>query len=253
MLFAFSLTSCEKEIEIDLKSAPQRLVIEGVIKDGENALVKITKTKNYDDYNGYPPVTGATVTISDDRGNSDVLTFNSATEAYESSTIKGEQGVTYYLSVDVEDKIYTAESKLPNLIVLDSIYIYKFMTDTYMPMAIFQDIANEKNFFRFIVTYNDIKMPTILLMNDEDRDGREIRRILPFSEEDDEFIEIHEGDRFSIEMQCITEPILEFYNGWANISMAQANPPSNIKGGALGFFSTYTSSTKEYIVTSDDL
>lgn len=35
--------------------------------------------------------------------------------------------------------------------------------------------------------------------------------------------------------------------------MSRANPPSNISGGALGFFNTYTSSSMERIVTKDDL
>lgn len=250
---AIFLSSCEKEISLDLKSSTPRLVIEGIVQDGEYAKLKISKTKDYNDTNDYPFIPDATVTLRNDKAETETLVFDSEDGLYKSKTMRGEQGVTYYLTVDVENNTYTSESKLPYIVNIDSIYIYKMMKDVFYPMAVYKDSPNEENYYKFIVNHNDVKMPTILLDKDEDRDGRRIERILFFNLEDDEYIDIYEGDRFVIDIQCISKPVFDFYDAWDRIVVDQANPPCNITGGCLGYFNTYSTSSKEYIVKKEDL
>ena len=63
------------------------------------------------------------VTISDSRGNSELLT-ETTDGVYESTSVGGTPGDTYYISVKTEDKEYKAESTMPFYVIdLDSILV----------------------------------------------------------------------------------------------------------------------------------
>lgn len=254
LLFTLIFSSCEKEITMDLHPSEPRLVIEGVVQEGEYAKIRLTMSKNYDDETPYDPVEGATVKLSDDRGNTETLLL-APSGSYESVSIKGEQGVSYKLLVEVGGQTYTSETKMPSAITIDTLYIENIYSDYFLPKTIIKDKAGEDNYYRFIVNYNQKEMPIILLESDEKRDGRLLERILPFNGEDDEFIEMGTNDHFRIEMRCITEEAFDFYMAWDKLINGnfQANPPSNIEGGALGLFQAYSTSFIEHTVTAEDL
>ena len=76
----------------------------------------------------------------------------------------------------------------------------------------------------------------------------------PGVDEQDDPRNIKSGDRVTIEMQCIDEIV---YRYWSTVkagggdgdgnTAAPANPITNIKGGALGYFSAHTVSRKAVI------
>src|SRR5690554_906724 len=93
------LYSCEKEIDLDLNNSDPQIIIEGSITDAPGPYyVRISKSVNFDEPNSYPPVSGAYVTISDNEGNTDVLT-EIEEGLYQTNTIVGAPGNTYNLSV----------------------------------------------------------------------------------------------------------------------------------------------------------
>src|SRR5258708_35543923 len=58
--------ACKKVIQVDLKNAVSRIVIEGEVTNTIQPYeVRISKTVNFSAGNTYPPVTGARVTITD--------------------------------------------------------------------------------------------------------------------------------------------------------------------------------------------
>ena len=62
----FALFSCTKVVNINLNSANPNIVIEGIVGDAPGPYqVNITQTVNFSDPNVFPPVTGATVKITD--------------------------------------------------------------------------------------------------------------------------------------------------------------------------------------------
>ena len=64
-----ALVSCEKVIDVDLSSVEPQIVIDGTITDQPGPYtVKISKTGDYFNPGAFPAVTGASVTISDNRG-----------------------------------------------------------------------------------------------------------------------------------------------------------------------------------------
>ena len=94
-----ALFSCQKIIQVDLNSSAPKVVIEGSINDQPGPhIVKVSKTVNFDQTNVFPGVTGATVTISDDAGNTETLA-EAAPGIYQASVITGVAGRTYTLSV----------------------------------------------------------------------------------------------------------------------------------------------------------
>lgn len=241
------LISCEKEIEIDLHPSTPRLVIEGLVPENEFARVKLTMSKDYGPDNNYPAVTGATVVISDNKGNSDILQLG--TDGwYHSSVIKGVVGNTYNLLVKSEGEEYTSQSTMPNFVALDSVYMYFIPAmEGPFPMAVFQDPAGIDNYYRFLLKINNKRMHIVLAGSDEDKDGQLMERILPFNKVQNNDEEIKKGDLISVEMQCIDKGVHKFFDTWAMMDQSLANPQSNIKGGALGYFSAYTSDSKEVI------
>lgn len=66
LLITVFFTACEKVINVDLNNAAKKYVIEGIITDQPgSAVIKITQTKDFDEDNNFPGVSGALVTIND--------------------------------------------------------------------------------------------------------------------------------------------------------------------------------------------
>jgi hypothetical protein len=151
-LLVLFVSSCTKEVKIDIPGYKEQLVIDGSIETGMPAIVLLSKTNdiyaptNLEAYlNGF--VSGATITISDG-STTDTLTefctdnLPAGTEeiaaglfgvpvdslanlhlcAYVSLGMTGEVGKTYTLKVFAESKEYIAETRIPNPVSLDSIY-----------------------------------------------------------------------------------------------------------------------------------
>ena len=75
VLAALALSSCEKVIDVDLNEAEKKYVIEANLSDqAGSALVLLTQTRNFDESNDFPGVSGAVVTISEAGGASYTLT-----------------------------------------------------------------------------------------------------------------------------------------------------------------------------------
>ena len=152
ILLVLIISSCTKEVKIDIPGYKDQLVIDGSIETGMPAVVLLSKTNdiyaptNLQAYlNGF--VSGATIVISDGT-TTDTLTeictdnLPPGTEqiaaglfgipadslvnlhlcAYVSLGMIGEVGKTYTLKVIAESKEYTAETRILDPVSLDSIY-----------------------------------------------------------------------------------------------------------------------------------
>jgi hypothetical protein len=92
--------SCEKVIEVDLNSNDPQIVVEAEINDDTllPAVVRLSKSLNYNQDIAYPAVSGAKVTITDNLGNSTTLT-ETKSGVYTSTGLIGKSGRTYNLSI----------------------------------------------------------------------------------------------------------------------------------------------------------
>jgi len=241
---AFLFPSCEKEIQVNLHSSEACIVIEGQIQLDSLAIVKITESKDYNTDNTYNKINGAIVSVSDSEGNNEILSQN-ANGYYVAQNIRGRASRTYHLSVIIGDNEYTSISTLPTPVPIDTITMYDIPSLGYpFPMVVFQDPPVEKNYYRCRYYVNGKR---ILIEDDlvdtKDRNGFKVERILPVYEDQNDDKEIALGDEIKVELHAIDENVYKYFEALANIENSLNNPTTNIRGGALGYFSAYAVDT----------
>jgi len=257
VVWVLFIIGCEDVIEVELDSAEPQIVIEGAVTN-ENSpyTVYISKSGDFYEPSIFVKVTGATITISDSRGNSELLT-ETEDGVYESVSIGGIPGDTYYINANTENKEYKAESTMPLYhIELDSISIEPSTSgrnseNSYDVWLYFQDIPNVKNYCRYRVFHNDNLLGGFPLYNDRLSDGNYIQaRVRLDGEEND----INVGDEFKVELLSIDKANFDYFNtandvsasgngGFGPGSVAPSNPITNWDNDALGYFGAFTVST----------
>jgi len=243
------VSSCEKEIDLDLRSVPPIVVIEGKILENNYPEVRVTMTRDFYDPNVFPPVEEAIVTVWDDAGNREDLALNSE-GWFVGSTIKGAVGRTYNLSVTYDEKEYTSSSKMPPLIQVDSMSFFKFPIFDYpFPRIHFLDPPGEENqYYRFILYINGKRKKGGYTASAHFVDGTYINKLLPvFAENNEDDDPIKQDDIITVETLCIDKGTHDFFETLYDIEDSQNNPTTNIKGGALGYFSAYTQTTNNKV------
>ena len=231
------LLSCEKVINLHLETSPSQIVIQGNINDQPGPyIVKISKSVSFDESNVYPAVSGATVIISDNAGNSDTLTEVSSGK-YSTSVLQGVPGRIYTLTTKIDGQTYAASSTLPEALEIDSIYVEKTMFGNEKQITIdFTDPANIDNYYRLIEFVNNIQQDQIYVTSDKLYEGKKISYSF-MSQDNDNKLET--GDKVTIWLECVDKFVYEYFrtadaNGGQTAS--PANPTSNISNGALGYF-----------------
>lgn len=245
-------SSCKKIISIDTENAAEQIVIEGKINDRvADQQIKISKTVGYTEASVFPTVSGATVNVTDSKGVNYVFTETSP--GVYTSRMKGVYGETYTMKVQAEGKTYTASSKMPNFVEIDSIGIIKnsfFGNDVKTTAVYLIDPADETNYYRFTLNKNGINSKGIYVNNDRLTNGNNLRVQLYFDNgdgEDDDNDELMSGDKVTVEMESIDANVFDYWyalSGQAgrgpNQGTTPANPTSNISNNALGYFSANT-------------
>ncbi len=127
------LSSCQKEIELDLPEYESKMVIEGSIELGEPAMVILSKSISYFeniDLNYLMNnvfIRDAEVYVTASTGETELLTFKYFEDspiyfAYFVNNIKEKENTSYTLTVKYNDKTYTAETTIPHTFDLDSLW-----------------------------------------------------------------------------------------------------------------------------------
>jgi hypothetical protein len=243
-----TFASCKKVIDIDLNSSNPKFVIEGNLSnDTFQNEIKISKTINFSDPNNFPAVTNATVIITDNLGNTETLS-QSIPGTYKISTLVGTPGRTYTMNVNVDGQIFTSTSIMPYITPLDSIEILTFSfgsNDSKNLVPIYKDSAGVKNYYRFVPYKNGLRTEDLFISNDQFDDGLVANQPL-FGE-----TEYKIGDTVKMDLQCIDKDMyLYYFSLQQNTSggATPANPESNIKGGALGYFNAHSVTNKQIVI-----
>ena len=253
-ILLLAVSSCTRDINVNVKNAIGQLVIEGNLTNITGPqYIKLSRNVAITNTNTYPPVSGATVTISDQSGNT--YPFAEVAAGTYSANLVGTAGVTYTLTVNTGGQTYTAQSTMPSAVPLDSINAqksaFKAGTNQENINVYFQDPGGVANQYRFVLYDNGSQIDDVYAFNDEFTDGKSVDILLQEST-----TAINPGDNVSVEMQCI-DPKVYLY--WYTLSLesgenmgqqtaAPANPPTNITPKTLGYFSAHTTQTKSVIV-----
>jgi len=242
-------SSCKKIIEVDTNNAQPQIVIEGQISDQlTDQKIIISKSVGYSEPGVYPKISGAVVTVNDDKGSR--YTFTEKTPGVYVQAMRGVPGNTYNMSVTIDGKTYTASSKMPNLIKLDSIGIESnnfFGKERKNAAAYLSDPANEINFYRFNLYVNNIISNRIYVNNDRLTNGNKLRIQLFYGTDDEDNDGLKSGDQITVEAESIDTHVFDYWYSLSqqtgrgpNQGTTPANPPSNISNGALGYFSAHS-------------
>jgi hypothetical protein len=241
-------SSCQKVVNIDLNEASPGIIIEGSISDQTySCSVRLSTTVNYDEPNTFPAVSGAVVTINDDIGNIATL-VETVSGKYTAASFAGVPGRTYTLKVQSGGKVYSAISKMPKPVLIDSIYQGYFMLGSFSGGGMIKyvvvrylDPAGIDNYYRFIEKINISEMNSIFLDNDLIRDGEEITQTIVRTEPS-----VQTGDSVRIFLQTIDKNVFNYLSqlrditgGFSGPNAAPGNPVSNFDNGALGYFSAF--------------
>src|ERR1700722_3703219 len=90
---------CTKVINLNLGNDSGKLVIEGNITSLDSPqYIKLSRNVPFTSTNTYPPVSGATVKVSDDKNNTYTFTEGPA-GTYSSAQFRGNTGSTYKMTV----------------------------------------------------------------------------------------------------------------------------------------------------------
>jgi hypothetical protein len=246
--------SCTKVIDLKLGNDTGKLVIEGNITNVNGPqFIKLSRNVPFTSTNTYPPVTGATVTLTDTTGIIYTLTEYPA-GTYYINPYRGRANGVYKMTVLADGITYSASSTMPGRVKLDSIStrssVFNNSNNRKQITVHFLDPAGIKNQYRFVMYVNKKQVKATFALNDDFSDGRYVDFDL-FQNNTD----IFPGDTVSVEMQCIDKPM---YTYWFTLmqqsgnnpggGVAPSNPPSNITPTCLGYFSAHTTQTQTIIV-----
>ncbi|GBU08041.1 hypothetical protein AwDysgo_13720 [Bacteroidales bacterium] len=246
-LLVLTFPACEKVIDANLNESDPKIVIQGEIAQDSLCWVKVSKSKKFGDDNQFPGIENAVVSIKNTSGQEEILSFNDL-GIYVSKVIRGQLGEKYELTVLVEDQTFTASSTLPEKVKIDSINIYNLITpggDTLrIPRIFYIDPLGISNYNRKLLFINGMQIKkTIFADDDSFRDGNLIKDLLFYDTEETNDESLKDGDLVRVEMQSIDKGAFDFFNTLKYISQLLTNPTSNIRGGALGYFSAYSQDT----------
>jgi Domain of unknown function (DUF4249) len=247
---ALMVVACKKTVTLKLNTVPAQIVIQGEITNQQGPYtVQISQTVGFYEDNTFPPVSGASVYISDiTNGLTDsLIEVAPGTGIYGTFDMIGVPGHTYTLSVTSQQKNYTATSTMPFSVPLDSIgfsQLSGFGNKQIDAITNFQDPAGITNYYQFVEFVNGAQITKdIFVFDDRLSDGKYINYTLY-----NDTSYLFPGDEVKVNMYCIDENVYNYFYqliesggaGAFSTTASPANPTSNISNGALGYFSAHT-------------
>jgi hypothetical protein len=182
---------------------------------------------------------------------------------YQTAVLQGVSGRTYHLHIIAEGHNYEAYSYLPYPVKLDTVISQKITatgphnkegSNKYYVKCIFQDPAGNVDFYRIetMVANADTLASYYQIYSDEVTDGQKIDYPLQrptFNLGDTASIELYHINSTNYDYYKTANNILRVKKGpMASASAPQANPLTNISGGAVGYFGTFAVSRKKIVI-----
>lgn len=263
LLLFFGLAGCEETVNVDLDTAPPRLVVDASIMwekgtDGSDQKIKLTTTTDY--YNNHPPVvSGATVYVK----NSANVTFNFTetgnTGEYTTESFVPEIGETYTLTVIYNGQTITATETLKAVSPID--YVAQELSpgigeeeDVIDIKPYFTDPGNSTDFYMFRFQSNLDAFSEFSVSDDEFFQGNQIFWLYQNSD-------LKPGDVVLIRLYGISQRYFNYMEKLANIVGGNGpfgTPPGVLRGNlvnntnpddyVLGYFNLSEVDTEIYNV-----
>jgi len=249
--------SCEKVIEIDIKDAEIQTVVEAYVNStqGDN-LVILSKSANFYEANQFPMIKGASVIISTTEGN---FKLNEIEDGiYQHSELGELSNSNYTLTINIDGQVISSESKMPDLVPIDSISYVKNTDDSmgggpndegeeeyYKLYVHFHDPANILNYYKIRVNSLYYQYTETFIVNDALFDGRDAKLLLQTA---------YAGDTVVVDLISIDKQNYEYFrlieaNDMGAFTTSIGNPVSNVLGeNVIGVFGANAISTGAVII-----
>ena len=252
LIALLSLSACEDLIEMDLAPSQPQIIIVGEINNEDFIhKVNIHKTVDITAESLHNPVSGAKVTLKNERKQEYTFVESEIPGEYLLRGFQGKPRQSYQLEVEVEGMVYTATSEMPVYVGIDSIGTITndfFGSDNRFISVKFTDPPQLRNFYLYRISINNGPFRFISVFEDKFNNGRAVSHELIHPD-----LLLKAGDKVVVQRQTIDQQIFTYWNaiGFSNpAASTPANPVSNFSNGALGYFSAY--SKTEYFVEVTD-
>lgn len=261
LFISIFFTSCEEVVDVNLDTAPPKLVIEAALNwqkgtTGKQQTIKLTTTTGFFQ-NVIPTVSGATVFVKNSQN--EQFNFNEVakTGRYVCSNFKPVIDETYTLTVISAGNTYTATEIMKSIAPISRIEQKNDggITGTDIEVrAYYNDPPNVDNFYLYKYVYSNKITSTYYVAEDKFFQGNEY-----FSQSDDDDLKI--GNEIEITHYGISK---QYYNymsilvsiAGSNVGGPFQSPPATVKGNIinttdkanypLGYFSISETDTKKY-------
>jgi hypothetical protein len=256
------ISSCTERIDIELDDTYTRLVVSGVITtDTMEHYIDLTRSTDYYYNEAPPPVTGAGMTITDDKGNIYTLTEKTPGRYATDPSFAAVPGWTYTLDIQLNEEInghnnYSASSTVYPIYPIDSIgLIYRpdWGFDGLYEVTCYYQEPPTKDFYIFNLLINNAMVTDTIterfVSSDEFYNGSYTNGIgVGYLDQSNGGEVLNSGDTVTFQACSITE---DYYNYLVSLQSETgfntplfSGPPANVKGnisnGAIGFFAAYS-------------
>ncbi len=237
------LPSCYEPLEKDLYEDYQpRIVIEGKISDQFSPyFIKVSYSAPPDSIVDFIPINEALIRVRDDSGYVETAEWSSQ-GIYVINNLQPIYGLKYYLSVQVEGKIYKAEEMLPAPPIIDT-FVIQYKSNAidgkgyYFKLFLKNETTSVK-YYKAEVSRNDSLFNGYddLLVFDDTYSLGMLEWTAPYA--------FAKGDSVSIRLHSISENMFKYYydltrqtaNVFSNIQPPGLNPETNLSNLSLGYF-----------------
>jgi len=263
LLLGLTLVGCQKEIQLDLREAATKYVLEGNLDDSTGFNLRITQSKPFYDDNTFNPISTASVVVSDDAGNSYTIPYDTS-GFYIDTNLKAVVGRTYTVQVNDNGNEFVSSATVPQKTLIKKVTVgsINFGGGQNGPGIVrflqvwYDENPGAGNHYRVI--YKNPKDPLsslgINLQDDRFGDGIETQ-ILIFGGTDDEEAKLEIGDTVSVSLQSIDKAAYDYLYTLDLIStdrgggaITPTDPTSNWSNKALGVFIATTVDGKSVII-----
>ena len=211
-LICLLLMSCEDVIEVNLKTAEPRLVIEASLNwikgtNGNTQVIRLSLTAPYFD-DAVPAATGATVTVTDLNNNTFSFIEEGNTGIYKNLSFIPVLNGIYNLTINYNSEVYTATETLMSVTPVEFVEQKNdggFSGEEIEIKAYYTDPSGIDNYYLFEFLVIDDNTLSLEVYDDEFTDGNQIFAF--YSSED-----IESGDEIIIRNFGISERGYEFLN-----------------------------------------
>lgn len=256
-------TGCEEVVDVDLDTAPPKLVIEASVNwekgtTGAKQIIKLSTTTGYFE-NVIPKVSGATVFIKNSANQQFNFIEIPKSGQYVCNNFKPVINEQYTLTVISNGNTYTASETLKPVAPITRIEQNNeggIAGDEIEIRAFYNDPDSEDNFYLFKYVYSNKVTSSYYVSEDKFYQGNEF-----FSDSDDEDLKI--GDEIELTHYGISKEYFNYMSilvsiAGSNVGGPFQSPPATVKGNImnttdknnypLGYFALSEIQTKKYII-----